>query len=344
MDADAHRGTRQRRLSILMVVSAILGLGASYWPLQSPYPDESERFGVGLAGSVETILQYDLEALGAGWYLNWGAALDPPHPNGAAFAQTIRLSQGVPTLSQEQVRVLVRANPGALWLIGNEPDCVWMDNATPEQYARAYHELYHIIKSEDPAAQVAFGGLVQATPLRMLYLEHIWQAYQDLYGKPMPVDVWTVHGFILREARSGWGAGIPPGMNAYTYLGMDYQIRDHDDIDIFTEQIVRFRQWMADHGRREKPLLVPEYGILMWSDILDENGEDFDDERVIAFMRATFDYFRTATDPQLGYPADGNRLVQAWAWYSLDDNTYRDGQVVGEGYNGDLFTGPGPKT
>jgi hypothetical protein len=39
-------------------------------------------------------------------------------------------------------------------------------------------------------------------------------------------------------------------------------------------------------------------------------------------MLATFDYFRTATSSTLGYPADGNKLVQAWAWYSLDDEYF----------------------
>jgi hypothetical protein len=329
------------------VVAVLFGVGASDRRAQVPYPLENERFGVGLAGPADEILAYDLEALGADWYVNWGAALDPPHPNGAPFVQTIRLNEGTYAPSEGIVE-LVQANPGGIWQIGNEPDSVWMDNTTPQQYADAYYELYHLIKDTDPTAQVAFGGLVQATPLRMRYLDLVWQAYQELdEEEEMPVDVWTVHGFILREARTGWGAGIPPGMDDCddcAEMGMDYQIRDHDRLDIFAEQIVRFRQWMADHDQREKPLWVPEYGILMWSDILDEDGEDFSDDRVIAFMHGTFDYFLTATDEAIGYPGDGHRLVQAWAWYSLDDNIYHDGQSIGEGYNGDLFTGPYTKT
>jgi fimbrial isopeptide formation D2 family protein len=35
-------------------------------------------------------------------------------------------------------------------------------------------------------------------------------------------------------------------------------------------------------------------------------------------MLATFDWLTTATDADIGYPADGNRLVQAWAWFALD--------------------------
>jgi hypothetical protein len=39
-------------------------------------------------------------------------------------------------------------------------------------------------------------------------------------------------------------------------------------------------------------------------------------------MRGTFDYLSTATDGEIGYPADGNRLVQRWAWYSLNDKRF----------------------
>ena len=37
-------------------------------------------------------------------------------------------------------------------------------------------------------------------------------------------------------------------------------------------------------------------------------------------MLATFDYFMNTKDCDLGYPADDCRLVQRWAWYSLDDS------------------------
>jgi hypothetical protein len=253
-------------------------------------------------------------------------------------------------LDREQVRDIVRANPGAVWQIGNEPDSIYMDNCTPQQYARAYHEFYHLIKNEDPTAQVAFGGLVQATPLRMRYLDLVWGTYQDLYNTVMPVDVWPLHSYILNEQDCDtnpgncWGAEIPPGMDEYNHLATAYEIRDHDDMGIFTERIERFRQWMAEHDQRDKPLLVNEYGILMTPDLMDEDGEDFSHDRVIDFMYATFDYFRTATDAELGHPADGNRLVQAWAWYSLDDDVYHDGQRIGPGYGGDLFTGAYTKT
>jgi hypothetical protein len=333
-------------LFVPLLLFTAVAVIADDWYVYPPYPLEHERFGVGLAGSAESVLRYDIEALGVAWYTNWNIAVNPPHPNGTAFMQTIRFDAGnlAPFQDRETIRAAIQANPGAIWQLGNEPDSIWLDKCTPQQYARAYHEFYHFVKALDPTAKAAFGGLVQATPLRVLYLDFVWQAYQDLYGEEMPVDVWVVHGFVFPEVRGGWGADIPPGMGAYEDLGEDREIRDHDDMDLFAEQIVRFRQWMDDHGQREKPLVVNEYGITIWSDIIDEDGEDFSDDRVVAFMHATFDYFLTATDPDLGYPADGNRLVQAWAWYSLDDNSYHDGHIIGEGYNGDLFTGQYTKT
>jgi hypothetical protein len=38
-------------------------------------------------------------------------------------------------------------------------------------------------------------------------------------------------------------------------------------------------------------------------------------------MTKTFNYLENATDPNLGYPLDHNRLVQQWMWFSL----YYDG-------------------
>jgi len=53
----------------------------------------------------------------------------------------------------------------------------------------------------------------------------------------------------------------------------------------------------------------------MWPDY------GFPPERVNAYMNATFDYLMTMTST-LGYPADEYRLVQRWAWYSLNDDKF----------------------
>ena len=49
----------------------------------------------------------------------------------------------------------------------------------------------------------------------------------------------------------------------------------------------------------------------------DEHGQPFTPERVTKYLRDTIAFLETAKDANLGYPADGNRLVQQWLWYSI---------------------------
>ncbi len=298
------------------------GTAAQGTPL---YPSPNERLGFGVTKGLDNTPRAVLGALNAGWYVNWGAAPDAPHPQGLTYVQIIRLTQTGYTPSGEALVDIIRRNPGTLWLIGNEPDSPFQDNQTPEQYVEKYHELYSLIKRVDPSAQVAIGGVIQATPLRLQYLDMIWDLYQERYGRPMPVDVWNVHNFILREARTYcspggiWGAYIPPGIPAD--CGAQYTINDHDNMTIFREQIVRFRQWMKAKGQQNKPLIVSEYGILFPEEL------GFTQERVQRFMLNTFDFFLNARDPDLGYPADEGRLVQQWAWFSLDETSFEWGRT-----------------
>ena len=233
----------------------------------------------------------------------------------------IRLKAGEPVPSGQALLDAVDALPGALWLIGNEPDVKWQDNVPPDMYAELYHDLYVQLKALDPTCQVAIGGVSQPTPLRLRYLDRILEAYQDRYGEPMPVDVWNVHNFILREERDSWGVDIPPGMSEQS--GTLREIADHDNLPIFRQQIVSFRRWMAERGQRDRPLIVTEYGILMPTDY------GFSPKQVERFMLDTFEFFRTAADPAAGYAADGNRLVQRWCWFSLADERYPTGNLVG---------------
>jgi hypothetical protein len=88
------------------------------------------------------------------------------------------------------------------------------------------------------------------------------------------------------------------------------------------------RQWMAEHGERDKPLIITEFGQLIPDKPGDPgfpyvlNGILFTLEVSRDYMQGSIARFLTATDAQLGYPADGNRLVQLWAWYSLYDALY----------------------
>ena len=318
------------------------------------------RYGAAPLGQTTAVIS----RLGAGWYLNFGAyAPNPPPENDADFAHMFFVRQNkdefvylpgykIKPALDNNLATLILNNPGDLWIIGNEVDRgpnpgepIWWQRVQgdthPEIYAIAYHDAYEFIKGVDPTAQVAISGLVEVTPGRLQYLDKVWNAYLQQFNQPMPVDMWTMHLYILSEVDK---EGAPNGI-ANVALGTDpalgkresggdpaacsdpdvYCFAEHDDMNVFAEQIVAMRQWMAEHGQREKPLLITEYSIL-WPyevdeggtcHIQDENGNCFTPKRVNDFMNLTFDYLNTAKDANLGYSLDKDRLIQQYMWFSV---------------------------
>lgn len=290
------------------------------------------RFGVG--GAVNA---YAVSALNLGWYMDWGAQPDPARPNGAEYAQVVRLKPDFGrtytfTPSITVMYSIADQNPGAVWLIGNEPDSPFQDSLFADVYAHAYHDLYQLIKQRDPAARIGVGSIVQPTPLRLQYLDQVLSAYQTSYGTRLPTDLWSTHSYILREIDPSdpdvlngtlelWGAYIPPGFT--TKRGELYSYAAMFDVNLFRQRLVDFRNWLAARGYRNTPLYITEYGTLFpYNYIDDEHGIPMTEARTSAFMTATFNILLNLADASIGYPADGNRLVQRWLWYSFDDPSY----------------------
>lgn len=249
----------------------------------------------------------------------------------------------------------VAENPGELWIIGNEPDVDndTQDNTMPDVYARAYHEAYTYIKAIDPSAKVANAGLSMITPGRLQYLDIVWDTYKTLYGTDMPVDVWNMHLYILEERNPnnpnqyGDGKialGTDPNLGKLSAIAdtslcpapgtpdidprTDVYCRsEHDSVRIFKEQIYNMRNWMKARGQQNKPLIISEFGLLYpylggqpngtCEFLQDEFQRCFNPQRVTEYLIGTIDFMEETTDPNLGYPADGNRLVQQWLWYSI---------------------------
>jgi hypothetical protein len=233
--------------------------------------------------------------------------------------------EGIRRTTWDEIDLAIKANPGSYWLVGNEPDVRWQDNVTPQRYAEIYHDVYTFIKERDPTAKLVIGGVTQPTPLRRAYLDIVLETYEANYGEKMPIDVWNVHGFTLREERDSWGVDIPPGMD--DELAIEYEIEDHDNLDILKQNLIDFRSWMAERGYGDKPLIISEYGILMPEDY------GFPLERVGQYLTDSFDLFRTLSGEN-GYQLDDGRLVQQWFWYSV-----YDGEVYSTGNLFDPATG-----
>lgn len=293
------------------------------------------RAGVGVIHNP--ITTYDISPFNLGWYIDWTAPFSPVIPEGMEFYFTIAVKQDVldgqylPTYTVNPplnfnsggLGLRVQANPGAVWLVGNEPDIESQGGTIPEKYAEIYHEVYTFIKSIDETAKIAIGAVVVPTPLRLEYLDRVLAAYKNKYGAKLPVDIWNTHLYIVREVRGDWGVKIPPGFDDIDY-GRQYTLSQHVDVEELKQLIVELRTWMKARGYQDKPLIITEYGSLMPLWFLDDDGVTQDD--IHEFLRDAIDYLYNTTDINLGYPGDGYRLVQRAAIWSLDaDNTFPDG-------------------
>lgn len=336
-------------------------------------PTFSPLWRFGIARARRPITDYgcsNIAPMRFGWYVDWSAGSSPISGYGIDYIPMVRVKQlklngstptsipcaGCPyvtpytytvSLTPSQIQSMTASRPGMLWVIGNEIErrdwatCVGcgQDEILAQEYAVAYHDVYSTIKNADPTAQVAIGGVIQATPLRLKYIQQIWDAYDQLYGagavNTMPVDVWNVHAFVLNEDSTTWGAGIPAGLSDTS--GMLISPVQNKDFTIAEGHIIALRTWMQQHGQRNKPLIITEYGVNIpasWG--CPEVGCPFSPAQVRdSFMYPSFNFFLNTTDPNIGFPADGNRLVQRWNWYSLDDDTL-DGTGQ-QAYNGNLF-------
>ena len=287
-------------------------------------PGYHERFGV-VGGNSPFVAAVDA-GLPVGSFMNWHVDPTQPLRYGVRFWHTVRLGPGGVRTNWADIDRVLAEQPGAVWVIGNEPDVIVQDNLTPQEYARIFHTTVNYIKARDPSAKIAIAGVSQPTPLRMAYLDIVLDTYQAEYGTPMPIDIWTVHAFVLREEAGSWGVGIPPGMSSAG--ARLYEISDHGNLDIIKQNLVDFRAWMAGRGYQERPLAVTEYGIVMPHDY------GFPPEMVADFMVRSFDYFVSASNGT-GYGADNGHLVQWWFWFSL----YEGEEGYGTGNLYDAATG-----
>lgn len=337
-----HRLTA--RVPLLLRFLCLIGLACLFigWTTATvqaqscePYPSPHQRMGYNFTRDGNVKLEdYDVGRLSAGWYHDYTFQQTPARPGGIRYHQMVRSAGRTTTAQIQQLLTtlgpVVDANPGTLWILGNEPDRHGQDELTPAQYARFYHDVYAFLKGRDPTSRIAIAGIVQPTPVRLRYLDMVLAAYQQSYGTTMPVDYWDVHNFILPE-NCDWGAGIPPGLEAYTSEGVacPTTLDDHGNLTIFKQQLRTFRQWMKNRGYQDRPLIVSEYGILL------SKYHGYDYARVRDFMLGTFDFMLNTTDPATGDPQDGNRLVQEFAWFSL--NYYEFNLQTYVGLNGNLF-------
>jgi hypothetical protein len=223
------------------------------------------------------------------------------------------------------------AHPGSYWQVGNEPDTQYcntdgscQDNVTAEQYADRYYAIATAIRAADPSAKIGFGSIVQPTPIRLYYLNLAWERLKVRAGSAAAatalIDFWSIHNFVLNEVAGQWGTGLPKGYQPSWGVPVNVtNFADTHNSNIFSNRVRAMRQWMKDRGQQNKPLWITEYGSLFPPETT-SNLVTISQQKTADFMVATFNFMLTTRDANIGMPADGNRLVQRWFWYSLNEN------------------------
>lgn len=325
--------TRFLPSDIMESLRTIAARGLSLLTATPPEGADHLRWGV-TARFGSTVASYPVQLLPLGWFTD--ARIREVSPNlPFEHVQVVSLVQGSRPPSLDMVGRAARSRRGVIWLIGAWPEWDHMGNLTPEAYAEWYHDLYYAIKGRDLAAMVFPGGITQVTPLRLQWLDRMLEAYRNRYHEELPADGWQINIFILREEKGSWGVGIPVGLEAEQ--GVLYEIMDNADPELLKEQVLIFRKWMAEHNWQRKPLVIASYGVQMPSEYLGEGDAWAGDLLIREYMKETFDFLNSARDQSLGYPADNGRLVQRWAWHSLNELPYDP--ETGQGNNGMLFLG-----
>ncbi len=304
----------------------------------SAAPGGSCHFGIatligGANGYDLNLDRYDLSILGVGSYLDWGLAPNPSVSQDLSYYRVINTGGDSTSFNTSLSNLPKRfaANPGGIWLIGNEPDSqvTYQDHLTAEVYAERYFAVATAIRQSDPSAKIGFGTVIQPSPVRMYYLNKVIARMTQLAGSRANalslIDVYSIHAFILNEENLydangktiSWGAGLPLGYDAATWPAPQvisgYTPAETINIATFKAGIQRFRQWMKSIGDQNKPLWITEYGSLFPTFL------SITEDMSATYMEQTFDYLLGTKDATLGYPDDENRLVQKFVWYSLND-------------------------
>jgi hypothetical protein len=129
--------------------------------------------------------------------------------------------QFVDWYADQQTLSFARANPGRLYIDGDEPDqwCV-----APYDYAGMYHDFVAAVRGADPTARVSPAGFgepnehccpVPNVPCSNMhgiaYADQFYSAYLQRYGVAPPVNEWRFHDFGVTFAAgdvNGWWSRV----------------------------------------------------------------------------------------------------------------------------------------
>ena len=115
--------------------------------------------------------------------------------------------------SVAELRARARANPGAYWIFGNEPNIPGPGRRGPADVRTATHTFAARLSAVDTAARIVGGNLMNwnsgcsgcsngGFELGRTWVSAFLLWYVHLYGFPPPIDVWGVHSYDMNWNRT----------------------------------------------------------------------------------------------------------------------------------------------
>ena len=194
-------------------------------PAQPFTTPQTCHFGI---AAVPPFTSYDFSTLGVGSYVDFTRNRNSSVPANIDFYRVVYIGGSVTSYNslKNALPSILAQNPGSTWIVGNEPDSevTYQDHMAADFYATRFFEIATIIRTNDPAAKIGFGAIIQATPVRLYWLTLAMNKLVQLAGSVSAahalIDFYPIHSYILNEQTplydsNGkmimWGAGVPVG-------------------------------------------------------------------------------------------------------------------------------------
>ncbi|HEY8164405.1 MAG TPA: hypothetical protein VIF83_02525 [Gemmatimonadaceae bacterium] len=158
------------------------------------------------------------------FFVAWTPAYSPRPVQPQMFTVDARQERQFADIATQSVLDFARANPGRLYINGDEPD---QSCLAPADYAVHYHDFVEFVREADPTARFSPAGFTEPNyyccgpypgeePCNTIkhgisYADQFYNAYEERYGVAPPVDEWRFHDFGLAFSvgdLNGWWARV----------------------------------------------------------------------------------------------------------------------------------------
>lgn len=243
------------------------------------------------------------------------------------FALDVRQErQFVNWFVDQQTLAFARANPGRLYIDGDEPD-QYCASMTSYDYAGMYHDFVIALRGADPTARVSPAGFAEPNPHccpgypdipcsethGIAYAEQFYSAYIQRYGSAPPVNEWRFHDF-----------------------GVVFEV---GDMNGWWGRVDKEASWSINHGA---PMVLGGWGLHGWpakesSAAFQEHlkqamGRIMNDKRILS--AAYWSYEPWVESPRPLANADGSLTTEGKTYSNPLTDIPTDARIVGGSANG----------